>query len=144
MLFPIIVFFISLLGIVALFGIKHWERVHERILYPIARERADAQAIKIKELVRVGRIELSKLPPQAVVLGKRAVHAGALGAARLARGMEVRAHQLADMVSHKHSFEKRETRSEFLKQVGEHPISNNHVAKAAPKNDDSIVLDENK
>lgn len=123
LVFSAVVFFISILCISGLFGVKYWERKHERVLYPVAREKADAQAIKVKELVHRGRMELSKLPPQTIVLGKRAVRAGALGVARLARGMEAQAHKLADMVSHKHSFEKRETRSEFLKQVGEHPLS---------------------
>ncbi|MDO8481766.1 MAG: hypothetical protein Q7S75_01635 [bacterium] len=127
-----IVFFISLLGIAGLFGVKHWERGHERILYPNLRDRADEEAAKIKLLVHMSKAELVKLPPHALIIAKSVIHAGALWIAHFARGMENRAHQLADLVSHKHRFEKRETRSEFLKQVGEHPLSNNN--RAHPEN----------
>lgn len=134
LIFSTVVFFISLIGIAGLFGVKYWESAHGRVLYPNARTMSDEQAARLKELVRMGRAELSKLPPQALVMAKKAVHAGALGAARLARAMESKSHQLADMVSHKHHFEKRETRSEFLKQVGEHPISNNNGSNGNGQN----------
>lgn len=126
LIFWAVVFFISLLGIAGLFGLKYWESAHGRVLYPNARTMSDEQAVRLKALVHIGRTELSKLPPQALIIAKRAVHRAALGTARLACEMERRSHQLADMVSHKHRFEKREPRSEFLKQVGEHPISNNN------------------
>ncbi|MCR4280762.1 MAG: hypothetical protein NUV88_00295 [Candidatus Kaiserbacteria bacterium] len=123
LIFLTVVFFISLVGIIGLFAVKHWERTHSRVLYSNVRAIADKNAAKLKVLVHMRRAELSKLPPQALVMAKKAVHAGALGAARLARAMESKSHQLADLVSHKHHFEKRETRSEFLKQVGEHPLT---------------------
>ena len=124
LLFSSIVFFLSLLSVVGLFAVKYLENKHERILHPSFRQKADEHAIKLKELAHMSRGELSKLPPRAIIVAKAAIHASALGIARFAREMESRAHQLADLVSHKHRFEKRETRSEFLKQVGEHPMSN--------------------
>ena len=124
LLFSVIVFFLSLLSVVGLFAVKYLENKHERILHPSFRQKADKHAIKLKELAHMSRGELSKLPPRAIIIAKVAIHASALGIARFAREMESRAHQLADLVSHKHRFEKRETRSEFLKQVGEHPMSN--------------------
>jgi len=138
MAFAITVFFLSLLGIAGLFGVKHWETAHGRILYPDVRERADRKAVRLKELVRMSRRELSKLPPHAILFAKGAIRAGALGIARFARGMESQAHRLADMVSHKHHFEKRETRSEFLKQVGEHPLSNNNSSSAEKNGNNGV------
>ncbi len=126
MAFAAAIFFLSLAGIIGLFCAKYWEQEHGSIPYPNIREKADEQAAKLKSLVSLGRTELSKLPPHAFFMARRAVHAGALTIARLAREIESQAHRLADMVSHKHHFEKKETRSEFLKQVAEHPISNNN------------------
>ncbi len=134
MLFYAIVFFISLACVSCLFGVKYWEKENKRVLYPRYREMADEYAVKLKELALSGREELSKLPPRVLILAKRIVHESALGVARLARDTESRAHQLADLVSHKHRFEKRETRSEFLKQVGEYPISNNSGFNGADSN----------
>ena len=131
LIFSAVVFFISLIGIAGLFAVKQWERRRAKVLYPNVRAMADENATKLKALVHVSRVELAKLPPQALMMAKRAVHAGALGTARLAREMESKSHQLADLVSHKHHFEKRETRSEFLKQVGEHPLT--------PSNGSTIV-----
>jgi hypothetical protein len=43
-----------------------------------------------------------------------------LGFAAFARSSERQAHRLADLVSHKHGFVPRETRSEFLRKMSEH------------------------
>src|SRR3989344_1919439 len=99
MAFAITVFFLSLLGIAGLFGVKHWETAHGRILYPDVRERADRRAVRLKELVRMSRGELSKLPPHVLLIAKGAIRAGALGIARFARGMESQAHRLAGIGS---------------------------------------------
>lgn len=144
MLFSAIVFFLSLLCVVGLFAVKYLENKHERILHPSFRQRADLHAMKLKEFAHLSRGELSKLPPRAIIIAKEVVHASALGIARFAREMEAQAHRLADLVSHKHRFEKRETRSEFLKQVGEHPISNNNGSNAVTKDDNAVFLDESK
>ncbi len=112
-------FFVALFGIIALFGLKYWEERHERVLVPGVRDKADARAHELKELIALGRAELAKLPPEAAHRARMLIHAGALQTARLARAMETQAHRLADLVSHKHHFERREPQSEFLKKVGE-------------------------
>ena len=106
MLFSAIVFFFSLLGVDGLFAVKYWENKHERVLRPGLRQRGDARAIQLKELIHMSRGELSKLPPRAIIIAKTAIHISALGMARFAREMEAQAHRLADLVSHKHRFEK--------------------------------------
>ena len=65
------------------------------------------------------RKDMQDLLPRAVLLSRFLVHEAALGIARAARYSERQAHRLADMVSHKRGFERRETRSEFLRKVSE-------------------------
>ncbi len=120
MLFAVIIFFASIVGIAGIFALKYWERRTERVLAESARYRLDARAIQIKELLAAARIDLAKLPPAGVRLARLLVHEAALALAALARITEKQLHRLADFVSHKHRFEKRETHSEFLKKVAEH------------------------
>ena len=120
MVFTVIIFFLALLGIAALFGVKYWELRKDRVLAPQLREHADVRAGHLKELMLAARLDLAKVPPESVRLAHIAIHEGALKLAALARIAERQAHRLADLVSHKHRFEKRETRSEFLKKVAEH------------------------
>ena len=115
-----IVFFVSFVGIVLLFGLKYWEIRRKRVLMPAAREKFDVRALRVKELLTAARTDLERIPPFLVVLTRLAVHEVALAIAALARFAEAQAHRLADMVSYKHRFEKRESRSEFLKKVAEH------------------------
>ena len=116
----IITFFFSLVSIIALFALKQWEIRRARIFLPALRERADVRALQLKELLDAARLDISKLPPQALHLSRIGIHQLALGFAAFARRTERYAHQLADLVSYKHRFEKRDTRSEFLKKVAEH------------------------
>lgn len=120
MTFAIVVFLVSLLGIVILFSVKYWEIRRERVFFLAWRQKADVRALQLKELLDAARIDLSKLPPGAMRLSRIGIHQLALGFAALARTAEGYAHQLADVVSYKHRFEKRDTRSEFLKKVAEH------------------------
>ncbi|MEK7106582.1 MAG: hypothetical protein AAB899_00145, partial [Patescibacteria group bacterium] len=111
------------LGIVGLFAIKYVEERRQKIvLSPLLRAKANERAIRLKALLLVKRAEVSRLPSTFLHLTHRGVHFAALEAARFARFIEAQAHRLADFVSHKHHFKKTETRSEFLKQVSEHPI----------------------
>lgn len=119
MLFAAIAFFVALCGIVALFGLKYWELKKGSVLFPAMRTRADGQAIHLKELMLAARADLSNLPDLSLRLGRILLHRLALLLASLARIGERQAHRLADMVSYKHRFEKRETRSEFLRKVSE-------------------------
>ena len=120
MVFAGILFALSLLGIAALFVFKRWEMKRETILFSGLRARGDVRAQQLKELALAARMDLAKVPPEALRITRILIHEGALAFAALARFLERQAHRLADFVSHKRGFEKRETRSEFLKKVAEH------------------------
>ncbi len=120
MVFAATVFFISFLSIVSLFALKYWELRNERVIAPILRAKFDARALHLKDLLAAARVDLAKIPPLTLRLTRILIHEAALGLAVLARITERQLHRLADLVSHKHRFEKRETRSEFLKKVSEH------------------------
>ena len=124
MIYAIGVFFFSLLAIVVLFGLKYWELQRGQVFLIAFRRKADGRALQLKELLEAARIDLSKIPPEALRLSRIGIHQMALGLAALARKAERYAHQLADLVSYKHRFEKRDTRSEFLKRVAEHKNGN--------------------
>ena len=124
MIIAIVIFFLSLLGIVGLFGLKHWEEKKQRVIAGVRRARADERALQLKTWLENSRGELKKLPPVLLRLSRFFVHEAALGAAASARFVERQAHRLADMVSHKHHFERREPRSEFLKRMTDHKNGN--------------------
>lgn len=126
MILATLIFFLSLVGIVALFGVKYLEGHKQLEFVPLLRQKADERAHQIKALLAEGKIEAAKLPPKLLHLARTAVHIAALETAHLARVLEEQAHRLADFVSHKHHFEKGETKSEFLKQVSEHAINNHN------------------
>jgi hypothetical protein len=130
MVFAPVAFFISLLGIVGLFAIKHFEAKRQTVIYPELRKKVDNQALRLKSFILMKRVEASQFPSAFLHFMHRAVHAGALGAARFARFVETQSHRLADFVSHKHHFKKRETRSEFLKKVREHTRNNGNSSGA--------------
>ncbi|MHB1086967.1 MAG: hypothetical protein ACYCZ0_04450 [Minisyncoccota bacterium] len=113
------VFFASLTGLSLLFGLKAIESKRGNVFLPRVRSAADDAALSLKSLLTDLRIMLSKLPPACVYLSRIALHKLALGSAQLARLAEAQSHKVADLVSHKRGFEKREPRSDFLKQVGE-------------------------
>ena len=118
------VFFLAGVGIIALFGLKRWERTHARTLFPRMRESADRLALRMKALLMQGTQDLEKLPPYILYLLRIGVHVGAMAFGQLAHWIGERSHDLADLVSHKHRFERRPPRSEFLKQVDEYSIKN--------------------
>ena len=120
MTFAAVLFAVSLLSIALLLLFKHWEMRQGRVLIPSIRARLDARALLLKTLLFAARVDLEKLPPEAARLSRIAIHEAALGFAATARFAERQAHRLADLVSYKHRFEKRDTRSEFLKKVAEH------------------------
>jgi hypothetical protein len=120
MLLAAITFFITLAAIAALFYMKHWELSRERVLTPVVREQADSYALELKDMLARSRFEAGKIPPLLMLLTRFFIHEGALYFAQFSRFLERKAHELADMASHKHRFERRETRSEFLKQVSEY------------------------
>ena len=118
------VFVFSLIGTATLFALKYWEGKRGNVFVPTVRQKADVQAEKFKELVIAAWFDLGKVPSEAFRTARIIVHEAALGFAALARFSERQAHRLADLVSHKRGFERRETRSEFLRKVSEHKNSN--------------------
>lgn len=115
-----IIFAASLVLIVALFALKYWEMRRQRTAFAGLRARADRRALEIKALLLRSGEEAQRIPPTLLYLSRIAVHESALGLALLARVLERQAHNVADMMSHKHRFERREPQNEFLKQVGEY------------------------
>ncbi len=117
------IFSLSLVGIIALFVLKQQELKRGAVFFPDARLQADKRAMRLKELALAARSDLSKVPPLMVRTGRTLVHDAALTSAGIARAAERGAYRIADLVSHKRHFERRETRSEFLKKVAEHKSS---------------------
>lgn len=119
-----IVLGVSILGLIFLFCVKNWEEKHARIFWPSARLAADGMALDLKAFLIWAMEECKKLGPTTLRVSRLMLHDLALSLAALSRASERAAHQLADMVSHKHHFERKETKNDFLKQVGEFPIRN--------------------
>ncbi len=113
----ITIFALSALGIIVLFSLKAWEERSSRVIAPSVREKADASAHSVKRLIMQAEVQVKKLPPEMVYLSRTILHDIALGAAKLARFIERQLHRLADRISHKHNFERKETTSAFLKNV---------------------------
>ncbi|HTR18373.1 MAG TPA: hypothetical protein VMH91_00080 [Candidatus Paceibacterota bacterium] len=119
-----VIFFLALIGIVALFTLKRWELARERVLLPSLRERADSEALHLKELLAAGKKDLGNLPPFLLFAAQSIVHGIAVDAGHVAHWLGAQSHRLADSVSHKRNFERGQTRSEFLKKVAEHKNGN--------------------
>ncbi len=119
MTFATIVFFASLTLIIALFTVRYFEVKRGERFAPRARQLADNAALNFKDVLVDTRVQMEKLPPVVAHLSMRGAHAGALGAAALARMLEAQAHRFADFVSAKRGFKRGETKSEFLKEVSD-------------------------
>ncbi len=114
------VFSATLLGITGLFGLRMWEvkrggRVWEKI-----RSRADELARFLKYALQRFGSQMRRFPSLLLLITRYFIHLGAKAFARFARKMEESAHQIADRMSHKHRFQRRESQSQFLKDVAEH------------------------
>jgi len=120
----VIGFAFSLLGIVVLFALKAWETWRGYVLAPALRTRADLHALRLKAYLMNNRREAAKIVPFLGLVSRYLIHEGALAFARAAHFTGVQAHRLADLVSHKHRFERQAPRSEFLKAVSEHKNGN--------------------
>jgi len=114
------IFGVSLVGLTTLFAFKYWERERSIIYFALQRKKLDRYARVTKLIMRALNEYAQELPGHAVVLARQGVHLGAVSFAQFARSAEKRAHQIADLVSHKRGFERRETHSTFLKKVAEH------------------------
>ena len=124
MMFTIGIFLFSLSGIAGLFALKVWETRRGRIVAPALREKSDMLAFRLKELLLALLADMEKLPPEVLHFLRIIIHEIALLAAALLRFLASQAHRLADFVSHKHAFQRRPPRSEFLKKVLEHKNGN--------------------
>lgn len=119
-----IVFSVSLVLTIALFVLKKTEvRRGARFVEP-ARASADRGALKVKGVLGTMELYVEHTPWFIGAFTRYLVHVGALSFARIARSSAEYAHALADLVSHKHRFERRETKSEYLKQVSEYKNGN--------------------
>jgi hypothetical protein len=119
-IFVMIMFGISLIGIIALFVLKNWEIGSGRVLMPALRNRVDDRANMLKNRISHVRLDLARIAPIALLYSRYLIHEGALSFAAFARLSERQAHRVADLVSHKRTFVVRETKSEFLKKVSGH------------------------
>jgi hypothetical protein len=118
------IFFLSLVLIVSLFGFKLYEERRGILFAPAFRSAADRWALTLKGLVLALRTDASKIFPELVHLMRILIHEAALALSRLLRRLSAAAHALADLVSHKHAFERRAPRSAFLTKVAEHKREN--------------------
>jgi CRISPR/Cas system-associated protein Csm6 len=114
----------SILGISLLFYVKHWETKNARVFVPGVRILVDEGALLLKAFLLKCQQECRKLGPTSIRIGRAILHDLALALAALSRASERQAHRLADMVSHKHAFQRRETKNDFLKHVGDIPMRN--------------------
>lgn len=114
------VFGASLVGVVFLLALKAWEMRREQVIAPRFRARLDSGALMLKAWIEKGEAFLAELPSLASLIAMKTLAGGSVHLARLARRMSESAYRLADFISHKHNFERRETRSEFLKTMIEH------------------------
>ncbi len=119
-----VVFSSSLLGIILLFILRRIECMRDRRFGERVRMHADTGALMLKNLLLRVEQTLERIPWFLAALMRYGIHVGALSFARLARTAAHQAHLLAELVSHKRTFERRETKSQFLKDVGEYPRRN--------------------
>ena len=124
MIGAIITFGISLAAIIVLFILKHIEIKKSYIVAPTMRAAADRSALRCKALLRDLEMHVEQLPPRATKAFRSGLAVAAATFGSIAHRVGKESHRLADVVSHKHNFERSETRSEFLKQVTEHKNGN--------------------
>ena len=121
MIIPVVTFVLALCGIMALFVFKHREVTTGRVVAPRTREHLDKNAHRLKDLLVAAESDLSRIPPEFVNFVRTLIQALALLGARGARFFESQLHRVADLVSHKHRYERPAApRSEFLNKIVEH------------------------
>jgi hypothetical protein len=130
---PAIVCGVTLFLLIVLFALKRAEATRGRRFGVGLRDRADARALRIKASLENGEAYLSEVPFYFSALSRYFVHVGALSFAKIARASAQRAHQLADLVSHKRGFERRETKSQFLREVSEAKNGNGSSSNSTPQ-----------
>lgn len=120
----IIVFAGTLFLIAAFFALKGWEMRNERIIAPRFRSHLDQTALSAKRAALALEARTGELPQLLGTYARRASVLLVRRFARFSKGLADGAHELADFVSHKHNFERRDTSSRYLKEVLEHKNGN--------------------
>jgi len=115
-----VAFWFSLTGLGALFALKAWEEKSGRVFALASRKRADKQALVVRTWGLKVAYAIEHLPSISVLFVRWLIHLFAVGVARFARAAERGAQYVADFVSHQRHFERRESNSEFLKEVTNH------------------------
>ena len=118
--FTLTLFGIALISLITLLVLKRWEVRHTRVLLPTMRMRADEAALRLKGYLLRMNIKLAHIPPILLLAARYWVREAMINFANTAHLVASQAHRLADLLSHKHKFERREPQSEFLKQVTEY------------------------
>jgi len=113
----LITFFVTLLLVFVLFALKRVEVARGRRFGEGVRSSADRGALRVKEILQATEGQIENIPWFLGAITRYGVHVGAMSFARLARVSEREAQRLAEMVSHRHRFERKETKSKYLKEV---------------------------
>lgn len=122
-------FFVALFGLGGLFALKQREVTTGRVAMPALRSWADDRALSLKYQIAVLSNEISTWPAKISLIIRYLIHLSALELAKALRAGEMALHRLADRVSHKHHFERRETHSAFLKEVANGKLETREVEK---------------
>lgn len=116
----VVCFASALVALVLLFVVAYAEERRGALFLSRAQGALDLWALGVeRRLAHAGRV-LDHWPTYVAQVGYYSVHVTAVLVALLARAAEKRAHRVADFVSLKRSFIRRETKSDFLKAVQEH------------------------
>jgi len=114
-----VTFSASLLGLIFLFALKFWEEYDRFRFLPKLRLKADEKALILKKvLLYVGDV-VKDSPRYSLLLLGVIAHTAVVAFANIAGAAERGANYVADFVSHRHRFERRDTKSDFLKKVSE-------------------------
>lgn len=124
MAFAIGTFLLSLFGIAGLFALKNWEEKNGRMVAPNLRAKTDELGRRVRDLLIALEADFEKLPSIALHLARIVIHKIIRISAWALHALAYQTHRLADLVSHKHSFQRRAPRSEFLNKILEHKNDN--------------------
>lgn len=117
----IVVFLVSLAGLIALMSLRLWEMRHGARCAQAVRGRLDSRTIRVREYVR------THTPTPSLSFLSHAYHHGvhlcAIGALFVLRAVERRVVRVLEYVRGKREVQRGVTGSDFLKSVSEHKQS---------------------
>lgn len=114
---------IALSGISLLLSLVYVEKKSGKLFLPKLRNLLDRYAVDLNNFGTRVIYVIEHAPSFIVQFGYFLVHIFAVFVALASRASESKARKLVDFVSHKQSFKRRETRSQFLKDVSGHKDS---------------------